>query len=604
MDASPHLREGNSIPAGMTRIPWTRPMSIPKDFIELLRDKIDIVDLISHYLQLRKKSGTNYFALCPFHQEKSGSFCVSQSKQCYHCFGCGAHGNAIDFLMQHERLSFPDAIENLARLVGMPVPHSLENKKEASLSSVYDLNEQVANEYKEQLRQSNRAILYLKQRGMTGQIAKQFELGFAPNAWHHLLDQFGKAEQGKKELFIAGLVIKKEDHSYYDRFRDRIMFPIHDYRGRIVGFGGRIIDQGEPKYMNSPETPLFQKSKELYGLYHALKANPKIKRFVVVEGYMDVISLFQHGITYAVATLGTATTSQHLNRLTRYTQDIIFCFDGDSAGRQAALRALQMLMPHLEDNLHIYFLFLPEGEDPDSLIKKEGQTDFEARLSEATPLSTFFFQHLASQFEIATLEGRAGFAASALESIKQIPGKMLSEVLLEELAKRVRIDINELRAQLKQSTKVSEDAFIHHQPIAKLKPFIQLALTLIIQHPELAELVTTPLPNSRVQGLPFLQRLITSIQNLSQKTTASLMEYWRGEKESRFIASLAVSEHAVPEAGLKQEFLGALHTIHLLALDEEINLLLSKATNESLSEIEKQTLSNFIKQKKSILQTS
>lgn len=581
-------------------------MSIPREFIELLLAKIDIVDLINTQVPLRKKSGSNFFARCPFHQEKSGSFSVSQAKQFYHCFGCGAHGNAIDFLMQHERLTFPEAIETLSRQAGMEVPRSaMAVKKDDSLPALFDLMQQAANDYYEQLRHSQRTIQYLKNRGISGKIAKQFLLGYSPPGWSHLLDQFGKTDADKKKLLDAGLVIKKEDGGCYDRFRDRVMFPIHDYRGRIIGFGGRVIDQGEPKYLNSPETPLFQKGHELYGLYQATKANRHLARILVVEGYMDVVALFQHDITYAVATLGTATTSHHLQRLVRYTSEIVFCFDGDEAGRTAATRALQVLFPLLQDNLQIRFLFLPDGEDPDSLVRKEGKPAFERRLSDALSLAAFFFQSLAKQSDLTTMEGRARFAASALNFIKQVPAEMLSEILLEELAKRARIDLNELKLQVKKSESVAAHAIsVPETPVdhtkPKLKPAMQTVLALLVQHPALATSLSEPLPASNLTGYAFLCRLIALIQQNPSLNTAQLVEQFRGEKEEQFIAGLAMWAHSIPEDGITNEWLGAIRQVTLLGIESEINQLLAKGTEDGLSADEKQQLADWIMKKKTV----
>lgn len=581
-------------------------MSIPREFIELLLAKIDLVDLIHAQIPLRKKSGSNYFACCPFHHEKSASFSVSQPKQFYYCFGCGAYGNAIDFIMQYERLNFPEAIESLSRQAGMEIPHTTTIvKKDDSLLTLFDLMTQVAHYYYEQMCKSQRVIQYLKNRGISGKIAKQFNLGYSPAGWNHVLDQFGNTEIEKKKLLDAGLVIKKEDSlSYYDRFRDRIMFPIHDYRGRIIGFGGRIIEQGEPKYLNSPETILFQKGHELYGLYQVLKINRKLDRVLVVEGYMDVIALFQHEITYAVATLGTATTNHHLHKLLRYTSEIIFCFDGDEAGRNAAWRALQIIFPLMQDNIQIRFLFLPDNEDPDSLIRKEGKLTFEKRVSSALSLSAFFFQILVRQCDLATMEGRARLAASALNYIKQIPHGILPEILLEELAKRTRVDINELKLQVKKAD-ISTPASIPVTPIQpdfvkrKLKPPLQIALALLVQNPFLANLITEPLIESDLLGYAFLCRLIEFIKQNPSIKTAGLMEYWRGQKEEKFLASLICWEHTIPESGIENEFLGTMRQLNLLIIDEEINHLLAKASQDGMSEEEKHALSALIIKKKS-----
>ncbi|RDI41526.1 DNA primase [Aquicella lusitana] len=585
---------------------------IPREFIELLLAKIDLVDLINVQVPLRKKSGSNYFARCPFHNEKSASFSVSQPKQFYYCFGCGAHGNAIDFMMQHERLSFPEAIEALARHTGMEVPRSATFKKDDSLPALYELMKEAAAYYYDQMRQSKRAIQYLKQRGISGAIARQFSLGYALPGWSHVLDTFGKTEADKKRLLETGLVIKKNEGGYYDRFRDRIMFPIHDYRGRVIGFGGRILDQGEPKYLNSPETPLFQKGHELYGLYQALKANRKLERVMVVEGYMDVIALFQHGLPYAVATLGTATSTHHLERLFRYTAEIIFCFDGDEAGRGAAWRALQVIFPLMHDNLQVRFLFLPEGEDPDSLVRKEGKTAFEKRLQDAPSLSAFFFQTLSRQSDMSTMEGRARLAAQALDYIKQLPSGIFQEMMTEELSKQARIDIYSLKQQIKDTHRTASVPTINAEtPAHPLQPAqaktkmpvpVKLAIALLVQYPRLASLVQTPLPTAQLPGYSFLSRLLEIVQNRPNiVTTGALIEYWRGQKEETFIMKMAHFEHMIPDNGIESEFLGTMRQIAMLAFDEEINRLLAKATREGLSEEEKVELSAWIAKKKTIL---
>jgi DNA primase len=581
-------------------------VNIPREFIELLLAKIDIVDLINTQIPLRKKSGSNYFARCPFHNEKSASFSVSQPKQFYYCFGCGAHGNVIDFMMQHERLSFPEAIEALAQQTGMEVPHSGGPvvKKDDSIPALYELMSTAATYYYEQMRKSQHAIQYLKKREISGTIAKQFSLGYAPTGWSTLLDHFGKSDADKKKLLDTGLVIQKNNETnYYDRFRDRIMFPIHDHRGRIIGFGGRIIDQGEPKYLNSPETVLFQKGHELYGLYQALKIHRSLDRALVVEGYMDVVALFQHDITYAVATLGTATTPQHMQRLMRYTSEVVFCFDGDEAGRTAAWRALQVIFPLMQDNWQIRFLFLPEKEDPDSMVRKEGKLAFEKRLASALSLSAFFFQTLSRQSDLGTIEGRARFAASSLTFIKQVPPGMLPEILVEELAKRARIDVTELKLQIKQPGVMKVAPLPDTQPDLskpKLKPAMQIALGLLVQNTTLVDLIQEPLPESDIAGHRFLRRLIEIIKHTPLTNTAGLIEYWREQKEANFVASLVCWEHSIPETGIENEFLGTLRQLHLLSIDETINRLLAKASQDGLSEEEKQVLSAYISKKKAV----
>lgn len=576
---------------------------IPRDFIDLLLAKIDLVDIINTQVPLRKKSGSNYFARCPFHNEKNASFSVSQPKQFYYCFGCGAHGNAIDFMMQHDRMSFPEAIEALARQAGMEVPHAPGTiKKDDSIGALYDLTNQAAAYFYEQMRKSQRAITYLKNRGISGVIAQTFSLGYAPNGWSNVLDSFGKTESEKKKLLDVGLIIKKNEGGYYDRFRDRIIFPIYDHRGRILGFGGRIIDQGEPKYLNSPETPLFQKGHELYGLYQALKTNRKLERVIIVEGYMDVIALFQNGITYAVATLGTATTNHHIQRLLRYTSEIIFCFDGDEAGRTAAWRALQVIFPLMHDSLQIRFLFLPEGEDPDSLIRKEGKAAFEKRMTGAASLSSFFFQVLSQQCDMNTMEGRARFAALSLNSIKTLPAGIFQGILLDELSKRARVNLDELKEQIKGKDETQiEGALIPDQTKNRLPSPLKLAFALLLQHPYLAKLIDQPSFKGSLPGFTFLIQLIELIQKRPNITTGALIEHWRGQKEGAFITKLAHWDHMTPEKGVENEFLGAIRQMKMLEFDQEINRLLAKAAQSELSDAEKVELSAWISQKKSLI---
>ncbi|MBI3222047.1 MAG: DNA primase [Nitrosomonadales bacterium] len=362
---------------------------IPKSFIQDLLNRLDIVDVVERYVPL-KKAGANYVACCPFHNEKSPSFTVSQSKQFYHCFGCGAHGTAIGFVMEHAGLGYVDAIEELARSVNLEVPHERsaagEHHQKAA-PDLYEVMQTATRYYREQLKISPRAIDYLKKRGLSGEIAAKFGIGYAPDAWQNLAAVF--ADYQSEVLSETGLVISGDEGKRYDRFRDRIMFPIVNVRGQVIGFGGRVLDKGEPKYLNSPETPLFEKGRELYGLFQAQKAIRGEQRVLVVEGYMDVVALAQHGVEYAVATLGTATTPYHVQKLLRLCEHVVFCFDGDKAGQRAAWRALENALPYLQDGKRISFLFLPVEHDPDSFIREFGKAAFEQRIQEAMPLSTY-----------------------------------------------------------------------------------------------------------------------------------------------------------------------------------------------------------------------
>ena len=362
---------------------------IPQQFIEELLGRADIVELIDKRVPL-KKQGREFAACCPFHNEKSPSFFVSPVKQFYHCFGCGAHGTALSFLIEYEHMEFPEAVRELASLVGMEMPQLERGEDKTSvLAPLYEVLDRAARYYREQLKRAPQAIDYLKNRGLTGEIAAEFGLGYVPAGWDNLLKVVGTDSGSQQALLGAGMLIEKEgEHRFHDRFRERVMFPIRDSRGRIIGFGGRILDKGEPKYLNSPETALFHKGRELYGLYEARQALRDIPRLLVVEGYMDVVALAQYGLRYAVATLGTSTTEEHLKKLFRVAPEVVFCFDGDRAGRAAAWRALENALPEAQDGRQIRFLFLPDGEDPDTLVRKEGKDAFEKRIvGSALPLS-------------------------------------------------------------------------------------------------------------------------------------------------------------------------------------------------------------------------
>lgn len=582
---------------------------IPREFIDLLLARIDLVDLINTHIPLKKKSGSNYFARCPFHSEKSASFSVSQPKQFFYCFGCGAHGNAIDFLMQHDHLNFPEAIEALARTAGLEIPQTAgapAPKKDESIPALYDLVAEVTTEYYEQLKETPRAIDYLKNRGITGKIAQQFQIGYAPAGWSHISDKFGKTDADKKKLLDVGLTIKKDGGGYYDRFRDRIMFPIHDYRGRIIGFGGRVLDTGEPKYLNSPETPLFQKGHELYGLFEALKINRQLDYALIVEGYMDVIALFQHGITQAMATLGTATSAHHLRRLYRYTSDIIFCFDGDQAGRTAAWRALQVVFPEMQDSIQIRFLFLPDGEDPDSLVRKEGKDAFEKRVTKATSLSDFFFQTIIKECDLSSMEGRARLAAMSLNHIRQLPAGIFQGIMIDELARRARVDASELRQQIRQTgTSTPQNIPVTPAPQpsltkAKLPASVRIALSLLVQNPTLVNEINDPLPDLDIPGYLFLKDLVNIIKSNPVTTTGALIEVFRDRKEADFITMLASLQQMTPDSGMIDEFKGAIQKMANLGIENEINRLLAKAAQDGLSDKEKVELSTWIAQKKTI----
>ena len=420
---------------------------IPQSFIDDLLSRADIVEVIDKRVKLRK-TGKNYSACCPFHQEKTPSFSVEPDKQFYYCFGCGAAGNALGFVMNFDQKEFPQAVESLAQDYGLTVPreeksgHNPQRRQEHE--DLLSALEQTSLYYQEALRQHpgrERAVNYLKGRGLTGQIAKKFGIGFAPPGWENLLQHLEHYKISRTVMEKAGLIIAREaarrqsdNDTHYDRFRDRIMFPIRDSRGRVIAFGGRVLGDDKPKYLNSPETPVFHKGSELYGLWEARKARQKPACFLIVEGYMDVVALAQHGIDFAVATLGTATSATHLNRLFRLVKDVVFCFDGDNAGRTAASRALHAALPLMEDGRQVRFLFLPEGEDPDSLVRKEGADAFRRRLARAQPLSDVFFDQLRDDIDLDSMDGKARLFSQAIPLIKLMPRGLFQQLMLDQLA--------------------------------------------------------------------------------------------------------------------------------------------------------------------------
>lgn len=458
---------------------------IPKNFIQDLLNRLDIVDVVEHYVPL-KKAGANFVACCPFHQEKSPSFTVSQSRQFYHCFGCGAHGNAITFIMEHSGQGYVEAIETLAERLGVPVPREQSSTPTAQkiAPDLYELMQTATRYYRQQLKASPRAIEYLKNRELTGEIAAKFALGYAPEGWQPLAAAFPQYQD--PNLGEVGLVICNEQGRHYDRFRDRIMFPIINLRGQVIGFGGRVLDKGEPKYLNSPETPLFEKGRELYGLFQAQKTIREREQVLVVEGYMDVVALAQHGVNYAVATLGTATTPHHIQKLLRLTPHIIFCFDGDRAGQKAAWRALENALPHLQDGKRLSFLFLPVEHDPDSYIRTFGQAAFENKLDDALPLSTYLLRQISFELDLRTSEGRSQLLQRAKPLLAAITAPTTALLLRKEVAALAGISQAELEA-LFEITPVARAAQPALQKRARTAPSaLRLLLQCLLAQPSLA----------------------------------------------------------------------------------------------------------------------
>lgn len=584
---------------------------IPQTFIDELMSRIDIVEVIDSRVPL-KKAGREYTACCPFHNEKTPSFTVSPNKQFYHCFGCGEHGTAVGFLMEYEHLSFPEAVEELARQVGLEVPYEGPSQSEPQRQrndNLYDLLAQSDRYYRRQLRQhpqGPRAVDYLKQRGLSGEIAAEFGLGFAPPGWDNLQRELGSNAERQEQLVTTGMLIRKDDGKSYDRFRDRIMFPIRDRRGRTIAFGGRILPDTQEsgakapaKYLNSPETPLFHKGQELYGLYEARQALRDIPRLLVVEGYMDVVALAQFGIRYAVATLGTATTQEHLNRLFRLTPEVVFCFDGDRAGRDAAWRALNNALPIMREGRQIRFMFLPEGDDPDTRVRAVGQSGFEADIEKALNFSEFFFQHLGKLADTNSIDGRAQLVEQARPLLKLLPPGVFRHMMTEQLARLARLDPAELEALLSRTEQpVTAKATQGHRPTAHQrgpKPLspVRMALMRLLYLPELAQTAGEPgrLAELEVPGIKLLVEVLEILQENPKLNSSALLERWRGTENGSHLEKLVTWEPEVTtDESLEQEFRGALAQLDHLRLEHRYDYLLTRSNQGELAPEEKREL--------------
>jgi DNA primase len=537
---------------------------IPQSFIDEIVARSDIVEIIGARVPL-KKSGREFKACCPFHSEKSPSFWVSPDKQFYHCFGCGAHGTVVGFLMQYEKLGFLDAMGDLAQRAGIELPREAQAPRDPASADLHEVMARASRFYEQNLADNARGQDYLRARGVDAPTAAKFALGYAPDSWNALLNRFGAQEEERRQLSQAGLIIERDTKGgerspgYYDRFRDRLMFPIRDSRGRVLAFGGRVIDQGEPKYLNSPETPLFHKGRELYGLYEARQAHADFKRLMIVEGYMDVVRLHQSGITYAVATLGTATTQEHLNKIFRITSEVVFCFDGDRAGRQAAWRALENALPLARDGRELKFLFLPEGHDPDTLVAAEGAVAFENRLKTALPLSEYLLQQLLPQVDLTNVDGRAKLKALAQPLFTRMPEGVYRELLADRLATEIRMPAAKLKELLfAASAATRRTATQQPEPAPKRRGrmvagrgnLLTQAITLVLHHPSAAAGVENPQLLGRLAkpGMNVLQELLEQAAAGGQSTTAVLLEKWRERAEYARLTELAMGEPLVADA--------------------------------------------------------
>jgi len=573
---------------------------IPQHFIDDLITRADIVEVLGRRIQL-KKAGREFKACCPFHDEKTPSFTVSPSKGFYHCFGCGAHGTALGFLMEYDHMEFVEAVESLAGMMGIEVPREESQQPARRYDELFELMQKVEKHYQQEIRKHQPAVDYLQARGIDGATAKRFGIGYAPAGWSHLLDHFGTSKEATERLLALGLIIRKDNGQHYDRFRERIMFPIRDSRGRCIGFGGRVMGQEEPKYLNSPETVLFHKGRELYGLYEARQAIRNIERLVVVEGYMDVVGLARHGIDFAAATLGTATTDEHLNRLFRLSDEVYFCFDGDRAGRAAAWRALETTLPQIREGRQLRFVFLPEGQDPDSYVQNNGADGFEKAMDQGLALSDYLVEELASQVDMKSVDGRARLAELARPLVNKIPAGVYKELLLERLAESVGLAAPKLEAILaKDQSKPTPNARreglsgLRHQskPSAGKPSIVRRAISLLLNNPDAADkLDVEQLAGVTRPGTDLLRDLIETVQAEPTMTTARLLERWRSHEEGRHLGKLAAVE--LPESedfDASAELEQCIAQLALAGKRDRVDFLIEKERLSELSDAERSEL--------------
>ena len=586
---------------------------IPQPFIDEIVARCDIVEIIGARVPL-KKAGREYKANCPFHSEKSPSFWVSPDKQFYHCFGCGAHGTVVGFLMQYEKLGFLDAVADLAQRAGLELPREAQLGQGPGSSDLHDVMSRASRFFEQTLADSPRAQEYLAGRGIDEPTRAKFSLGYAPDSWNALLNRFGAQDDERRRLLQSGLIIERDTRGgertagFYDRFRDRLMFPIRDSRGRVLAFGGRVIGEGEPKYLNSPETPLFHKGRELYGLYEARQARTDFKRLMIVEGYMDVVRLHQAGITYAVATLGTSTTQEHLDKLFRLTSELVFCFDGDRAGLKAAWRALENALPLARDGRELKFMFLPEGHDPDSLVAAEGADAFEARLRASLPLSEYLIRELLQQVDLVHVDGRAKLKALAQPLFARMPEGVYRELLADRLAAEIRMPAPKLKELLLAGSipaRAADRPEPHHSRRGRLSVgrgnLLTQAITLVLHYPTAASAVIDPELLSSVDkpGVAVLKELLQQATAALAPSTATLLERWRGRAEYERLAELAMADPLVADAAaaVSELRMAVEKLLEEYGPGRRMNELLRKAEDMGLNSDEKAELSRLLQAK-------
>jgi len=574
---------------------------IPRQFIDDLLARADIVELVDARVPL-KKAGKNYQACCPFHNEKSPSFTVSQDKQFYHCFGCGEHGNAISFLMEFDRLDFVDAVEELASHCGVEVVREenhaspAEQQRQQQIyqqkQDDYELMNQISRFFQQQLKTAKDkeiAINYLKGRGLSGEVVKRFSIGYISNAWDGMMKVFSVNGQANQQLVDLGMAIQGDKNRPYDRFRGRIMFPIRDKRGRVIAFGGRVLGDEKPKYLNSPETRVYHKGQELYGLYEAKQANKNLERLVVVEGYMDVVALAQHGVDYAVASLGTATTFDQLQTMFRTVKEVICCYDGDRAGRDAAWRAMENALPLIRDGFSLKFVFVPDGEDPDSLIRKQGQAAFEKMLDKAMPLSKFLFEQFLADNPVKSMEEKVSLIDKLQPYIYKLPDGILKNAIIEEMAGRFGVTSEKRLLELQKINTSPAKRSVRKS--TKVTP-VRLAIALLLEHPHIVNSLDdiSILQSLDVAGVALLNELLVLCQKNPDIKTAQLLEYFRDTEQGKQLAKLMCWQHHVEADAATDVFLDSIEKLLNNFIEQRAEVLLQKARLGQMTNQEKQEL--------------
>ena len=581
---------------------------IPQHFIDDLIARADIVDVLSKRIDL-KKAGKEFKAVCPFHNDKNPSLTISPLKGFYHCFSCGAHGTALGFLMEYENLNFVEAVESLASELGVEVPYENRSSPIKKNDDLFLLMDTIQKKFQNNLKNNAKAIQYLKKRGIDGKTAKKYKIGYAEKGWSNILDNFGSTDSDIKSLLKLGLIIKKENNKgYYDRFRDRIIFPIRDNRGRFIGFGGRIFEGDQPKYLNSPETPIFHKGRELYGLYECQKSMRVIEKVIVVEGYMDVIGLSQNGVEYSVASMGTATTDDHFTRLFRLSDTICFCFDGDQAGYLAAWRALENSLSHLKDGRQIKFVFLPDGEDPDSYIRKKSTGNFEKLLNNGKDLSDFMIQRTSEDIDLKSVDGKARLAERVKPLVNRIPRGIFKELIIEKLSALVGLSAKKLEQSISEDKIANiRKSSINYAPRRKnlntkkdSPSVIKKSISLILNYPEaVKEISNIEFVNYEKPGIKILIKLLKNIADEPNMNTAALIERWREDDEGKYLSKLAINLFPKNEEfNAEEELNNCLALITKNFYNERINSLIKKQADNDLTSDEKVELKEIIHKNK------